>query len=42
MANPKLSVKSFRKLIQSLSKKNYEKLLVGRDKANITKGTKCK
>jgi hypothetical protein len=42
MADSKLSGKSFRKLIQNLSKKKNEKLRIGRDKTNIAKGTKCK
>ena len=42
MANTKLSNKGFRKLIQNLSKKNHEKLLIGLDKTNIRKRTKSK
>jgi hypothetical protein len=43
MADSKLpGKKSFRKLIQSLSKNKNEKLRIGRDKANIPTRAKSK
>ena len=42
MENTKPEGKSYRKLIQSLSKKKHEKLRIGKHKVNIEQGTESK
>lgn len=42
MENLRSSHKNLRKLVKSLSKKEHEKIRIGRNKTNITERTKSK